>query len=86
MALINMMEEIVRDKLDEVLILSDCCKCEICYNDILAIALNYIKPKYVNTLEGELRVKLVSTERQNTIDIDIAVLKAIELVKQHPHH
>ncbi|MFA5659432.1 MAG: late competence development ComFB family protein [Oscillospiraceae bacterium] len=86
MALINMMEEIVRQKLGDVLKTTDCCKCEICYNDILAIALNYLKPKYVNSLEGELRVKLGTTERQNSIDIDIAIIKAIEIVRQHPHH
>ncbi len=86
MALENIMEAVVKQKLDEALATSDCCKCEICYLDAMAIALNYCKPRYVNTLEGELLVKINSTERQNSVDLEIAVLKAIEIVKQHPHH
>ena len=86
MALINTMETIVRQRLDEVLKESDCCKCEVCYLDMLAIALNYCPPKYVNTLKGELLVKINNSERQNQIDLEIAILKAIELVKKHPNH
>ena len=86
MALVNIMEVLVRQKLDEMLETSDCCKCETCYLDILAIALNYCKPRYVNTFQGELLVKINSTERQSSVDLDIAILKAIEIVKQNPHH
>lgn len=86
MALVNIMEMLVRQKLDEMLKTSDCCKCETCYLDILAIALNYCKPRYVNTLQGELLVKINSTERQSSVDLEIAILKAIEIVKQNPHH
>lgn len=86
MALVNMMELVVKQRLDEILETTDCCKCETCYLDMLAIALNYCKPRYVNTLQGELMVKIDSTERQKSIDLDIAILKSIEIVKQHPHH
>lgn len=86
MALLNMMEEVVKQKLDNTLENYDCCKCKICYYDILAIALNYTKPKYVNTLEGELLVKLNTTERQNNVDIEIGIIKAIEIVRHNPHH
>ena len=86
MALVNIMESVVKQKLDEALANSDCCKCKICYLDAMAIALNYCKPRYVNTLQGELLVKINSTERQTSVDIEIAVLKAIEIVRQHPHH
>jgi len=86
MALVNMMEMIVKEKLDEILVTSDCCKCEQCYLDMMAIALNYCIPKYVNTLKGELLVKINSTERQMIVDLEISILKSIEIVKQHPHH
>ena len=85
MALINIMESIVKEKLDSMLPYIDCCKCEQCYYDIMAITLNYLKPKYVNTLKGELFVKVSSTMPQNNIDVDISIIKAIEIVKQHPH-
>lgn len=86
MALVNKTEEIVRQRLDEILAETDCCKCETCYLDMLAIALNYCQPHYVNTLKGELLVKVSSSERQSQVDIDVAILKAIEIVKHHPHH
>lgn len=86
MAIQNIMEDVIREKLNEVLKNSECCKCEKCYQDILAISLNFCKPKYVNTMQGELIVKANSMETQNVVDVDIAILKAIETVKQHPHH
>ena len=86
MALVNIMESVVKQRLDEILETADCCKCETCYLDTMAIALNYCKPRYVNTLKGELLVKIDSTERQSAVDLEIAILKAIEIVKQHPHH
>jgi competence protein ComFB len=87
MALVNIMESVVKQKLDELLEKSDhYCKCEKCYYDMMAIALNYCQPRYVNTLKGELLVKLNSTERQSAVDIDINILKAMEIVKNHPQH
>jgi len=86
MALANMMEIIVKQKLDEILERTECCKCEQCYMDTMAIALNYCTPKYVNTLKGELLVKINLTERQSLVDLEISILKAIEIVRQRPHH
>lgn len=86
MALVNMMEDVIKTKLDDFLESIDCCKCDICYLDMMALGLNYFKPKYVNTLEGELLVKINSTSRQNSVDIDIAIIKAVEIVRLHPHH
>lgn len=86
MALVNIMETIVKQRLDEILEHTDCCKCNQCYMDTMAIALNYCKPKYVNTLKGELLVKISSSQLQDMIDLEISILKAIEIVKQHPNH
>ncbi len=86
MALINIMETIVRSKLDEILKTKDVCKCQTCYLDMVAMSLNSLKPKYVNTLKGELLVKINALERQNAIDIEVAILKAIDTVKKQPNH
>ena len=86
MALSNILEAVVRQKLDDLIEHTDCCRCEKCYQDIMAIALNMCQPKYVNTHEGELLVKIRSTEQQSNIDVEIAILRAIEIVKSHPHH
>jgi len=75
MALVNIMETIVKQRLDEILEHTDCCKCNQCYMDTMAIALNYCKPKYVNTLKGELLVKISSSQLQDMIDLEISILK-----------
>ena len=86
MAVSNVMEELVKQKLDEMLEDIDCCKCEKCYGDMLAIALNMCTPKYVSTQEGELIAKVDETKIQNLADISSAVCKAIKIVKDNPQH
>ena len=86
MALINMTEMIVRPVLTEALEEADCCKCERCYLDMLAVALNQLKPHYVNSTEGQLISKASNLTLQNKIDTNIAVLKAINIVSRVPHH
>lgn len=86
MAISNIMEKIVKQKLDEMLKNVECCKCDKCYADMLALALNMCKPKYVSTQKGELMVKLDETKAQNAVDISSAVWKAIQIVKANPKH
>lgn len=86
MALVNVMEQIVSDKLDQILSGENCCKCSRCVEDMKAIALNRLPPKYVNTNSGELFSKLNATVRQSSVDINIAVTAAVEMVAQHPSH
>lgn len=85
MDVINVMEDIVRERLEVHLKYSDCCKCDVCIGDMMAIALNTLKPKYVNSKKGELFSKIDSTKYQNTVDIDVAVAKAIDIVSTRPH-
>lgn len=85
-ALINITEMVARERLTQLLNYSDCCKCEKCYTDMLAIVLNNIKPQYVNTHKGELFKRISATTIQNSIDMDIAITKAIELVSRSPQH
>ncbi len=86
MALVNMMEYIVDEKLRELLADADCCKCEKCLIDMKAFALNNLKPMYVNSREGELYSLLDSTRSQNLADINVAVINSINVVKREPHH
>lgn len=84
--LINANEELVRQRLPELLKEYDCCKCEKCVDDIMAIALNNIKPAYVNSAEGVLFKRINSTLPQISADIDIEILKAINMVSSNPKH
>lgn len=86
MALVNMMEKFVEEKMQEMLEKEDCCKCERCLEDMKAIALNKLPAKYVSTYNGQLFSKLDSTIRQNHADITIAVSAAIACVSQKPSH
>lgn len=86
MALINVTEQIVEKRMQEILLTIDCCKCEKCYLDMMAIALNYLKPQYVNTEKGQLIKLAENTSIQKTVDIDIACVKAIDIVSRSPQH
>lgn len=86
MALVNVMEQIVDEKIGQMLEGENCCKCQRCVEDMKAIALNRLPAKYVSTNSGELFTKLNATVRQSSVDINIAVAAAIEMVSKHPSH
>lgn len=86
MALVNIMEDIVRNKLSEMLKNENCCKCDRCIEDMTALALNKLPSKYVSTHNGELFSKVDSMVRQNSVDLNIAVAEAISCVSKRPSH
>lgn len=86
MSVVNVMENIIVDKLEFQLKKYDCCKCAECKQDMLAYALNIIPPKYVNSAKGELFGRIDSSKLQNAVDIDIAIAKAISVVSASPNH
>jgi len=86
MALVNIMEGIVKDKLTEMLKNENCCKCERCVEDMTALALNKLPARYVSTHNGELFSKLNALVRQSTVDLNIAVAEAIACVSKRPSH
>lgn len=86
MALVNIMESIANDRLEILLTGYDCCKCDACRMDMLALALNEVKPKYANTRKGELIQKINVMRQQNTVDLDVALIRAIHIVISNPRH
>lgn len=86
MALVNVMESIVDEKIEQMLKEEDCCKCDRCLEDMKAMALNQLPAKYVSTHNGELFSKLDALMRQSSIDINVAVSYAIRVVSEHPAH
>ena len=86
---INTMEKIVDMRIEEQLKepTLECCKCEQCVENIKCLALNKLKPKYVSTTKGELFSKIEQVmQGQNKLDIDVAVIGAIDFVSSHPLH
>lgn len=86
MALYNVMEEVVRDVLmqykDQLQLT---CLCERCFNDIMAIALNELPPRYITNEEYGPYVKAAHVaDRQGATNIILIVTKAAKLVSSSP--
>jgi len=83
--IVNIMEKLVDAQLEMYIKDLEGCSCETCVNDIKCLALNQLPSKYVNTYEGELfsRVDQIML-RQNTVDLNLAVINAIEIVQKSP--
>ena len=86
MALVNVMEKFVDEKLAQMLAGEKCCKCTRCIEDMKAMALNKLPAKYASSHNGELFTKLASSAGQISVDINIAVANAIDCVISHPSH
>lgn len=87
MKVYNYMEGAVDAVLEELLQnYNGICKCERCINDMKAIALNRLKPCYISTEKGKLFLKAEELNSQNKVDVYKALIDAIELVKEKPHH
>lgn len=76
---------------DETLIklwkeLDSICKCERCFFDTKAIALNHLPPKYTVTGKGELYTKLNTFRNQVNVDIIKEVMNAILIVSENSSH
>lgn len=81
------MENIVDTRLADFIPTAECCKCEQCIEDIKCIALNSLPPKYVSTSKGELFSRLDQVMiKQHAVDVNVAIINAIEFVKTHPKH
>jgi competence protein ComFB len=84
--LMNVLEEIVKLKVDETIKSIDMCQCEHCRLDACAIALNVLPQKYVTTFKGSLFSKIDYLNADFQMEIQIEVFKALKAVKEHPRH
>jgi competence protein ComFB len=84
----NLMEELVRQRMDEVIAVdsSSFCPCMQCRLDAMAIALNSLPPRYVVTERGEIYSKAEALEIQRFVDVVAAVTKALRMVREKPRH
>lgn len=81
--MINVMEKIVAEKLDEAFNKFNCCKCDKCRQDVAALALNKLPPKYVIAEENEIE-QIIS--QQDDSAVNSAIIQAILMVRAHPRH
>lgn len=87
MAVRNVMEIIVWQSIDRVLDgVPTVCRCAKCKDDIVAYALNHLKPKYATTHKGETISKAMSLEPQYYLDVITALTQGINVVGRNPRH
>lgn len=84
--LVNIIEEMVRDKVRHTINKIDMCKCKICQLNACAIALNALPAKYVTATKGALLAQLAVSNLDSQIDIEVEVVKALKTVKENPLH
>lgn len=86
LVLANIVEELVKQTVGEVISKMDMCTCDICKLNACAIALNNIKPKYVTTTRGKLLAKIITEKMHYHTEVLVEVTKALLQVKEHPLH
>lgn len=81
--IVNIMERLVLDKLDSAFSKFNCCKCDRCKKDVVALALNKLAPKYVVAEQDRLR-DFIAVQTQT--EVTTALVQAIITVRANPRH
>lgn len=82
----NVMEEIVRKEINNCSNSLGICTCESCMLDLIALTLNHMKPRYVNTEKGELMSKINQLSQTSQTEIVSTIATAAEIIKKNPRH
>lgn len=80
---VNAMEDYVLEKLEQVLSRFQCCRCDRCKKDIVALALNKLPPKYRVVSEAQPAPDL---DPQTSAQVVTALIQAVIQVRARPRH
>ncbi|HHZ02069.1 MAG TPA: late competence development ComFB family protein [Tissierellia bacterium] len=83
--LCNITEKILLKKFDGVLKKMSCCRCDRCKQDIVALALNNLKPKYIVANRDEIEKKVDSLKDVGS-EVTRELIKAVVTVRKNPRH
>ncbi|NEW04969.1 late competence development ComFB family protein [Paenibacillus sp. SYP-B3998] len=87
MGVVNAVEAIVSDLFDEFQKNYELkCVCEQCQEDILALVLNQIPPKYTSSQKGQLFVKSLYLNTQLQSDVMKELTSAVFIVEHNQNH
>jgi competence protein ComFB len=89
--LINVAEQVVKQLLDSVIANykkehPKVCTCQRCKIDILAVALNNIKPAYVVTNLGRVMKQVSYDDFGGRAAVLAEIVKAVDFVNHKPNH
>ncbi len=84
--LVNVAEQMVHENIREVMERMNVCTCQICTNDIAALALNILPQKYITTNTGKQYTQMDIYKKQYETDVLAALTKACVRVKAGPRH
>ena len=83
MALVNLTEVLVADRLDAAFEKFNCCRCDRCRKRAAAFALNELAPNYVAAAVEQIEQLLAGCP---TRDVSAAIVRAVLRVKSTPEH
>ena len=83
---INVMQVLVEEKAPKYVKMFGLCSCERCMEDVKALTLNHLPPKYVVLEQGDMIPRLTVYEGKFSSDITAQLLKACKVVSDTPHH
>lgn len=83
--LYNVTEKLVINKLDATLKKMNCCRCDRCKEDIVAIALNNLKPMYIVATKNNIEQKIHELKDSGS-EVTTEVIKAVLTVRKNPRH
>lgn len=83
---INVMQVLVEEKAPKYVEMFGLCTCKRCMEDVKAITLNHLPPKYVVLEPGDRVPRLTVYEGKFSSDITSQLLQACKLVMERPHH
>jgi competence protein ComFB len=87
MTVFNAMENIVTNLFDEFQKNYELkCDCNKCKDDMLALVLNKIPPRYTSSEKGQLFVKGLYINSQMQSDVMRELMEAANIVEHHQHH
>jgi hypothetical protein len=81
--MINVMEKLVIQKLDAAFQKFNSCKCDRCRQDVAALALNKLPPKYVIIAPDDIEDYI---SKQDDGAVTSSIIQAIFTVRTHPRH
>jgi putative phosphotransacetylase len=80
---VNVMELLVEESIDDLIQQRDCCDCDLCRANVLAISLNGLAPRYISDMDVLIDQLDLYREEFGAMVLE-RVSKAIDQVKKYP--